>query len=136
MIVTDTASELLAVATLAGLAAWATASLFLHVSALRGLFAVMALAIALDVVTRRLAEQSPGSVTRAPRGGAPDRRPWLVAAGVLFGRHPLAPSVSPKKSWEGLAGSVAACVLIGVLLVAFASTVVRYALARLRALRA
>lgn len=39
------------------------------------------------------------------------------AAGVLFGRHPLAPSVSPKKSWEGLAGSVAACVLIGVLLV-------------------
>jgi phosphatidate cytidylyltransferase len=28
------------------------------------------------------------------------------AAGVLFGRHPMAPSVSPKKSWEGLAGSV------------------------------
>jgi phosphatidate cytidylyltransferase len=28
------------------------------------------------------------------------------AAGVLFGRHPLAPSVSPKKSWEGFAGSV------------------------------
>lgn len=27
-------------------------------------------------------------------------------AGVLAGRHPLAPSVSPKKSWEGLAGSV------------------------------
>ena len=27
------------------------------------------------------------------------------AAGVLFGRHPMAPSVSPKKSWEGLAGS-------------------------------
>ena len=26
-------------------------------------------------------------------------------AGVLFGRHPMAPSVSPKKSWEGLAGS-------------------------------
>jgi phosphatidate cytidylyltransferase len=38
------------------------------------------------------------------------------AAGVLFGKHPLAPSVSPKKSWEGLAGSVAACVLVGVLL--------------------
>lgn len=32
------------------------------------------------------------------------------ATGVLFGRHPLAPSVSPKKSWEGLAGSlVLAC---------------------------
>jgi phosphatidate cytidylyltransferase len=41
------------------------------------------------------------------------------AAGVLFGKHPMAPSVSPKKSWEGLAGSVAACVVIGTLLVAF-----------------
>jgi phosphatidate cytidylyltransferase len=38
------------------------------------------------------------------------------AAGVLFGRHPMAPSVSPKKSWEGMAGSIAACVLIGTLL--------------------
>lgn len=27
-------------------------------------------------------------------------------AGVLWGRHPLAPTVSPKKSWEGFAGSV------------------------------
>jgi len=27
------------------------------------------------------------------------------AAGVLFGRHPMAPKVSPKKSWEGFAGS-------------------------------
>ena len=36
------------------------------------------------------------------------------AAGVLFGKHPMAPSISPKKSWEGLAGSVTACVLIGV----------------------
>jgi phosphatidate cytidylyltransferase len=26
-------------------------------------------------------------------------------AGVLFGRHPMAPSISPKKSWEGFAGS-------------------------------
>jgi phosphatidate cytidylyltransferase len=39
------------------------------------------------------------------------------AAGVLFGKHPMAPSVSPKKSWEGFGGSVAACVLIGTLLV-------------------
>jgi phosphatidate cytidylyltransferase len=31
------------------------------------------------------------------------------AAGVLFGKHPMAPSVSPKKSWEGFAGSVTAC---------------------------
>lgn len=33
-------------------------------------------------------------------------------AGALLGRHPMAPSVSPKKSWEGLGGSLllAACV--------------------------
>ena len=35
------------------------------------------------------------------------------AAGVLFGRHPMAPTVSPKKSWEGFAGSVAFCALVG-----------------------
>jgi phosphatidate cytidylyltransferase len=27
-------------------------------------------------------------------------------AGVLFGRHPMAPVISPKKSWEGFAGSL------------------------------
>ncbi|TKJ35910.1 phosphatidate cytidylyltransferase [Blastococcus sp. CCUG 61487] len=37
-------------------------------------------------------------------------------AGVLFGKHPMAPSISPKKSWEGMAGSVFACVLAGVAL--------------------
>ncbi|CAB4658987.1 unannotated protein [freshwater metagenome] len=26
--------------------------------------------------------------------------------GVLFGKHPLAPTISPKKSWEGFAGSI------------------------------
>ena len=26
--------------------------------------------------------------------------------GVLFGKHPLVPTISPKKTWEGLAGSV------------------------------
>jgi len=35
-------------------------------------------------------------------------------AGVLFGRHPLAPSVSPKKTWEGLAGSVVLSSAVGV----------------------
>ena len=35
------------------------------------------------------------------------------AAGVLFGEHPMAPSVSPKKTWEGLAGSALACALAG-----------------------
>jgi phosphatidate cytidylyltransferase len=40
-------------------------------------------------------------------------------AGVLFGRHPMAPVISPKKSWEGFAGSVAFCVLVGYLLVVY-----------------
>jgi phosphatidate cytidylyltransferase len=39
------------------------------------------------------------------------------AAGVLFGRHPMAPVISPKKSWEGFAGSVVFCVAAGVVLV-------------------
>ena len=38
-------------------------------------------------------------------------------AGVTRGRHPLAPHVSPKKTWEGFAGSVVACVVCGVALV-------------------
>ncbi|GAB2488356.1 phosphatidate cytidylyltransferase [Jatrophihabitans fulvus] len=37
------------------------------------------------------------------------------AAGVLFGRHPLAPIVSKAKTWEGFAGSVIACSAAGVL---------------------
>jgi phosphatidate cytidylyltransferase len=36
------------------------------------------------------------------------------AAGVLFGRHPMAPIISPKKSWEGFAGSAVFCVGVGV----------------------
>ena len=35
------------------------------------------------------------------------------AAGVLFGKHPMAPVISPKKSWEGFAGSTVSCVLVG-----------------------
>jgi phosphatidate cytidylyltransferase len=35
------------------------------------------------------------------------------AVGVLFGKHPMAPSISPKKSWEGFAGSVALCAIAG-----------------------
>ena len=34
-------------------------------------------------------------------------------AGVLFGKHPMAPVISPKKSWEGFAGSAASCVVVG-----------------------
>ncbi|MFA7324152.1 MAG: phosphatidate cytidylyltransferase [Candidatus Nanopelagicales bacterium] len=35
------------------------------------------------------------------------------AAGVFFGRHAIAPSISPKKSWEGLAGSLVLQTLLG-----------------------
>jgi phosphatidate cytidylyltransferase len=37
-------------------------------------------------------------------------------AGVLFGRHQLT-AISPKKTWEGLAGSLIACTVIGAWLV-------------------
>jgi phosphatidate cytidylyltransferase len=39
-------------------------------------------------------------------------------AGVLFGRHPMAPRVSPKKSWEGLGGSLVAAGVGGAALLA------------------
>jgi phosphatidate cytidylyltransferase len=42
-----------------------------------------------------------------------------LIGGVLFGKHPMAPKISPKKSWEGFAGSmvfgIAAAVLMTVL---------------------
>jgi phosphatidate cytidylyltransferase len=40
-------------------------------------------------------------------------------AGVLFGRHPMAPVISPKKSWEGFAGSVLFCSAAGWALVVY-----------------
>jgi len=42
------------------------------------------------------------------------------ASGLAFGRHPMAPLISPKKTWEGFAGAalaaVAAAVLMGIFL--------------------
>jgi phosphatidate cytidylyltransferase len=38
------------------------------------------------------------------------------ASGVLFGKHPMAPRISPKKTWEGFAGSVVAALISGILL--------------------
>jgi phosphatidate cytidylyltransferase len=35
--------------------------------------------------------------------------------GVLFGKHPMAPTVSPKKSWEGMAGSLGGSAVVGVI---------------------
>lgn len=40
-----------------------------------------------------------------------DATQWM--GGKLFGRRPLAPRVSPKKTWEGFAFGVAACALTG-----------------------
>ena len=40
-------------------------------------------------------------------------------AGKAFGRHKLAPAVSPGKTWEGVAGGLAGVVLYGVILALF-----------------
>ena len=60
-----------------------------------------------------------------PKDGAARVLCWLIVvvcsdtggytAGVLFGKHPMAPSISPKKSWEGLAGSMVAGAIGGTL---------------------
>ncbi|WP_082369532.1 phosphatidate cytidylyltransferase [Arthrobacter sp. ERGS1:01] len=34
--------------------------------------------------------------------------------GVLFGKHPMAPKISPKKSWEGFAGSMGGAILVAI----------------------
>jgi phosphatidate cytidylyltransferase len=59
-------------------------------------------------------------------GGARQALTWVIlaissdiggyAAGVLLGRHLMAESISPKKTWEGLAGSCAGCLIAGALL--------------------
>ncbi|WP_341934575.1 phosphatidate cytidylyltransferase [Microbacterium sp. LWO14-1.2] len=38
------------------------------------------------------------------------------AAGLAFGRHPMAPRISPKKTWEGFGGAVVGSIAAGVLL--------------------
>ncbi len=40
-------------------------------------------------------------------------------AGVLFGKHPMAPVISPKKSWEGFVGSLVFCLAAGYALVVY-----------------
>ncbi|MGO2746315.1 phosphatidate cytidylyltransferase [Microbacterium sp.] len=37
------------------------------------------------------------------------------AAGVAIGKHPMAPRISPKKTWEGFGGAVIAAIVAGVL---------------------
>lgn len=41
------------------------------------------------------------------------------AAGLALGRHPMAPRISPNKTWEGFAGAVVGATLAGVLLALF-----------------
>jgi phosphatidate cytidylyltransferase len=41
-------------------------------------------------------------------------------AGVLFGKHPMAPTISPKKSWEGFTGSLIFGVASGIATVTYA----------------
>lgn len=45
------------------------------------------------------------------------------AAGATLGRHPMAPTISPKKTWEGLVGSF---VLSGIVGAVMAATVLGY----------
>jgi phosphatidate cytidylyltransferase len=60
----------------------------------------------------------------------PDGRWWVLsfmvvvicvdtgayAAGLNFGKHPMAPRISPKKTWEGFAGALLIALVAGVLL--------------------
>lgn len=41
------------------------------------------------------------------------------ASGVLFGKHTMVPAISPKKSWEGFAGSLVCGTIASVLAVTF-----------------
>ncbi|MDQ1606995.1 MAG: phosphatidate cytidylyltransferase [Microbacteriaceae bacterium] len=41
------------------------------------------------------------------------------ASGLLFGKHPMAPRISPKKTWEGFAGAVLVALIAGVILAIF-----------------
>jgi phosphatidate cytidylyltransferase len=38
------------------------------------------------------------------------------AAGAFFGKHPMAPKISPKKSWEGFFGALVLQLIVGVVL--------------------
>jgi len=38
-------------------------------------------------------------------------------AGILIGKHLMVPRISPKKTWEGLGGSLLACLVVGAVMV-------------------
>lgn len=54
-------------------------------------------------------------LTAALLAAANDTGGYVV--GILFGKHPMAPTISPKKSWEGVIGSVVAAVGVSYALV-------------------
>ena len=41
---------------------------------------------------------------------------FAYGSGLLFGKHPMAPRISPKKTWEGFAGSALAAVVVATVL--------------------
>lgn len=41
---------------------------------------------------------------------------FAYVSGLSFGRHPMAPRISPKKTWEGFAGSAVAAVVLATVL--------------------
>lgn len=45
---------------------------------------------------------------------ASDTGGWMF--GVMWGKHPMSPSISPKKSWEGFAGSLVWAIVVAFLL--------------------
>ena len=68
----------------------------------------------MDIPNERSSHQAP-----TPRGGG-----WAVMltvvpvfaiAGLAFGRHKMAPQISPKKTWEGAAGGVLVSMAVGAL---------------------
>ncbi len=51
--------------------------------------------------------------------------------GRSIGRHPMAPVLSPKKTWEGAAGSMAGSILAGLAVVALGDNLYRHSIALL-----
>jgi phosphatidate cytidylyltransferase len=41
---------------------------------------------------------------------------FAYVSGLRFGKHPMAPRISPKKTWEGLAGAAVATIVLGAVL--------------------
>jgi phosphatidate cytidylyltransferase len=68
---------------------------------------------------------------QCPRGGGVGLAIWVIAAakftdvggyllGSMIGRHKLAPSISPGKTWEGVAGGLALSAFVAALIAHFA----------------